>query len=873
MSGWWRRWRRRDRLEDELDAELRYHFDRRVDDFTAAGINPEDARRAARLEFGGLDQIKEQCRDARGTRGFHDLLSDARYALRLLRKDRWFAAVAIGALGLGIAVNNTQFTIVDAYCLRGLPIARADRVLFLSLRDRARGERAMAYADVVDVRRAATAFAEVAASASTSVPLGDATQAAESVTAAFISVPALHLLGRAPVLGRDFRDDDIHPGTPVAVLVSHRVWQTRYDGDPVIVGRAVRVSESPGVIVGVMPEGFTFPDHADLWIPLERMPGLNASRRDARTLSVFARLRDGKTQAQAQAELDAIGGRLAAAHPDTNGDLTPSAEPINAHYNGRITDPAWKAFTIVGALVVVIACANVANLMLMRWAVRAREVAMRSALGATRLRIVRQLLVESVMLAIGGGLLGLALSAVGLRLFIHAVPAAAIPYGGLSVNGRVLLVLLAVTMGTVLLFGLAPALSAVPQDIGGALKSGSLSVSHDTRVRRWTTGFLTVEFGLTVLLVSAVGLSLATFRRAQGPGGRIDRDHLLTLRLAASAGRYDTPAARRDLYDRLMERIAAVPGVTAVSCTNTLGLAGPASQVERESDGPPAPAGRLATLTLTIDAAYFRTLGLSLTSGRPFERRGERAGQHEVIVNERLAHLLFPDGTAIGRRIRVAAPAQEGDEEPWRTIVGIAPNLRQVPGAPSDPIVYLSFDDLLPARPALLIHAAGNPAALAPLVREQVRGIDADLPIVALQTARQAERETGWNARLSQNIIMTIAFIAVALAAVGLYAVTAYGVARRTREIGIRLALGARSGEVIRLVLRGAVVQVCLGFGAGLLLKTAWGRMFASVPSGGVDPFNLVSAMIILAVVASAASIAPALRALRVNPISALRSE
>ena len=869
---WWPRLLRRDRVERDLDAELRYHFDRRVDDFVAGGMSAVDARRAARLEFGGLEQIKERCRDARGTRWVEDLAGDARYGLRLLWRDRWFAAVAVAALALGIAVNNTQFTIVDAYCLRGLPIARADRVLFLGLRDKAHRDYAMAYADVMDVTRTATAFDQVAASRTVPVAFGDAMQAAESVTAAFVSVPALHLLGRAPAVGRDLGQDDARPGMPVAVLLSHRLWQTRYDATPSILGRAVRVSESPGVIVGVMPAGFTFPDHADLWMPLERMPGLDISRRDARSLSVFARLREGTTQAQAQAELDAIGATLSVQHPDTNDGLTPSAEPINAHYNGRITDPAWQAFTIVGALVLVIACANVANLMLMRSSVRAREVAMRTALGATRGRIVRQLLVESVVLAIAGGLLGLALSAVALQLFIHAVPAAAIPYGGLSVNGRVLLVLLAVTMATVLLFGLMPALSAVPADIGGALKTGTWSMSHDRRVRRWTTGFLTVEFGLTVLLVSAVGLSVAAFRRAQGPASHIDGDHLLTLRLAASGGRYETPAARRDLYDRLMDRIAAVPGVTALSFTNTLGLAGPPSEVERERDGSPGPAGRLMAPTLVIDGAYFRAIGLSLTSGRPFDRRGERAGQHEVIVNERLAHLLFADGMAIGERVRVAAPAEKPDAGPWRTIVGIAPNLRQAPGAPPDPILYLPFDDSLPVRPALLIQSAGDPAALAPLVREQVRGVDADLPILALQTAEQAERDAGWNRRISRNIIVTIAFIALALATVGLYAVTTYGVARRTREIGIRIALGAGVRAVTWLVLRGALRQVLLGLGVGVVLKTVWWRLFGG-PGEAIDLLNLAPTIAVLALVAFGASAAPVLRALRVDPISALRCE
>lgn len=868
---WWARLLRRDRAERELDAELRYDVDRRVEDFVAAGMSAEEARRAATLEFGGLDQIKERCRDARGTRWLEDLAADTRYALRLLRKDRGFATVAIVALGLGLAVFSTQFTIVEAYCLRGVPIDHPDRVAFIGMREIKGDTVPVSYADFVDMSRSATAFTAIAAAGTASVSLGDADQAADSVLAAFVSVPTLRLLRRAPALGRDFRDEDARPGAPPAVLLSYGVWKARYNGDPAIVGRAVRINGTPGLIAGVMPERFTFPEHPDVWMPLEQMPGLRSARRAARTLGVFARLRDEVAWPQVQAELEAIGGRLAAEFPDSHVGLAPSAEPINVHYNGSLSHPAWRAFMIVGILVVVIACANVANLMLMRSAVRAREMAMRTAIGATRLRIVRQLLVESSVLASAGGLLGLALSAVALQLFLHAVPAVAIPYGGLSVNFRVLAVLVAVAMGTVLLFGLVPALGAAPRDVGGALKTGSLSVTHDTRVRRWTTGFLTIEFGLTVLLVSAVGLSFASFRQAQGPDARIDRDHLLTLRLAASAERYNAPPARRDLYGRLSDRLGVIPGVTALSFTSTLGLTGPSSQIEREGDRPSGASGPSSAGTLSVDHSYFSALGLSLSSGRAFDPRGDRAGQAEAIVNERLASLLFPDGTAIGGRIRVA-PQARGEEAPWRTIVGIAPNLRQAPGEAPDPIVYLPFDSSLPVRPALLIRTTGDSAALAPLVRETVRGVDADLPIVALESARQAERNAGWNRRISQNIVSTIAFIAVSLAAVGLYAVTAYGVARRRREIGIRVALGARAANVIWLVARGAVVHVGAGFAAGFVMKELWAWLFGG-PGRGTDPVNLLSIVLVLAVVALLATLAPAFRALRVDPVSALRAE
>jgi hypothetical protein len=383
---------------------------------------------------------------------------------------------------------------------------------------------------------------------------------------------------------------------------------------------------------------------------------------------------------------------------------------------------------------------------------------------------------------------------------------------------------------------------------------------------------MTVEFGLTVLLVSGVGLSIDSFRRAGGAETRIEMDRLLTLRVAATAERYTAPAARRDLYARLLDRIAAISGVTTASFTNTAGLAGPPSEVERAGDIPRAPAGRLTAATVAADDGYFRALGLALTSGRAFGRSGERAGEHEAIVNERLAQLLFPDGAAIGGRIRAGAEAEDGHDAPWRTIVGIAPDLRHAPGAAPDPILYLPFDAVLPARPVLLIHAAADPAPLAAAVRQQVRGVDPDLPIVALETARQAERNAGWNRRMSMNIIMTIAFVAVALAAVGLYAVTAYAVARRTREIGVRVALGAPGRRVVWLVLRGTLVHVSAGLAAGLVMRRVWGRLFGG-PGAQLDPANLLSIVVVLAVIAAAATLAPVFRALRVDPVSALRAE
>ncbi|HEX5474989.1 MAG TPA: ABC transporter permease [Vicinamibacterales bacterium] len=865
--GWWRRLVRRGRLERDLDRELRYDFERRVEDHVDAGLSEEEARRQARLEFGGLDQIKERCRDARGTRWAHDLAQDLRYALRLLTKDRAFGIVAVLALGLGLGIDNTQFAIVNGYCLAGLPIAHADRVAYVDTVDDHGRRGGLSSREFEGVRAGASAFAELAAFAITPVALADAAHPADAFQAAYVSGDALRLLGRDPVLGRDFTAADDHAGAPAVVILSNTVWNTRYGADPAIVGQVVRIDDAPATVIGVMPAGFRFPNNANLWVPLARLPGLvDDARRD---LMAYGLLRNGASFTRARSQIEAIWPHLNGSRAK-HGVRRLMVQPINQRYLGKVTDPAWLAFMTVGLLVVLIACANVANLLLMRSVTRSREVAMRAALGASRGRIVRQLLAESAVVAMAGGILGLLVSALAIQAFAQAIPEAAIPYAGFHFDARVLAVLAAVCLGTVFVVGLAPALRTARVSVSEVLKSGG-AATHDHRVRRWTTVFLTAEFGLTVILVSAVGLNLQAFLDAQHADRSFDVSHILTASVALPHARYPTTAARAQFYDTILARAGRLPSVSAMSFASALPLGGTAPR-RIVADSSPSPAGKtLPTVgSVLIGRGYFQALGVQLRRGRAFTTEDARAGANTIIVNQRVADQFFPGENALGRHVRLGTDDGSAAAAPWLTIVGISPDIRQGPWIDADPIVYLPFEAALPPATAIIVRTHGAPEAAAPALRTEVRALDPDLPLAHLQTMTEAKWAAEWNRRISGAIVTLIALMALLLSTVGLYAVTAHGVAIRTREIGIRVVLGAERRQVVWTVLRGALVQVGLGLIVGIVLSVVWARLFGG-PGIGIDPGSLASLCGVLLIVALVASVAPAWRAARVEPATTLR--
>jgi putative ABC transport system permease protein len=549
--------------------------------------------------------------------------------------------------------------------------------------------------------------------------------------------------------------------------------------------------------------------------------------------------------------------------------------PINERFLGRLTEPAWLAFMVVGFLVALISSANVANLMLARSIGRAREFAIRASLGATRRRVLRQLLIEGVVLAAAGGALGLLIALAGVRLFRSAIPQNALPYWmDYSVDARVIAALLIVSFATVFVFALLPALRASKADVNRVLKDGGRP-GGDRGARRWTTVFLSAEYALTVVLLAQLVVS---YRAAVPPvpsDRLIETRQVLTAALTLPAASYPTAQQRADVYRRLEERVRAIPGISSVALASALPLTGaPETRLRVSSAQRAGGAAEGAVRTVAIGPRYFQTLGVAVIRGREFDDTDGTSRPAPVLVNERFADQFFAGQDPVGRQITVTGADAAAAADPL-TIVGVAANVRQRPFPDPDPIVYLPYRAAPPANMMLLARGAADPAGVVPLVRQEVVAEDASLPIYRIRTMAQVTREAQWNGRLSHMLVLAVTFIAVALSTVGLYAVTAHGVSQRTQEIGVRMALGAQPRRVVYIIVRRVLVQVAYGFAAGIICTIAWTRLSFSgrADISATDPQSLVVIAAILVAAAAIACFIPARRATRLDPVAAIRGD
>ncbi len=817
------------------------------------------------------------------------LWEDVRFAGRLLLKDKWFTLVAAIALALGIGVNATVFTFVNAVLIRGLPVPHPDRTMAIDSTDRVRNRNMpVSYLDFRDWRDASRSFEQLGAFNGVIANVSDEGQPPERFNGSYVSAISFAIMGQRPVVGRDFAPDEDRPGGAAVVILGHGVWTNRYGSNPSVIGRTVRINDVPTTVIGVMPEGFKFPFNTDLWMPLGMLPRLEEQRRNARQLQVFGLLAPGVTRAQAQSELINISRTIESENPDTNKDIQARVRTFSESQNGGPIRAVFLSLMGAVAFVLLIACANVANLLLSRSTNRAREISVRVSLGASRWRVVRQLLIESVILAVLSGLAGLGIAAIGIRLFDRATMDVGRPYWiQFTMDANVIGFFALICLGTGIIFGLAPALHVSKTDVNEVLKEGGRTGSAGVRARRWTGALMVAELTLTVVLLAGAGFMIRNFLNMYSFDLGIDTSKLLTMNLALPERKYPSLEQRLAFYERLEERLKSNPRIENVAVTSNIPMQGGFLR-RLEVDGKPLDQGQQApnVTMLTIDPRYFDTIGLPLQRGRNLSDEDGMPGREAAIINQRFAALHFPNEDPIGRRITLSidlqggAPPQGGiPTSLTATVVGIVPNVRQrdfqLPDP--DPIAYLPFRTDPRGFMALVVRSQGDPTLMTPILREEVRAIDADLPLFGIRTLDESLAQSRWPFRIFGSMFAIFALIALVLSAVGLYAVTAYAVSQRTQEIGIRMALGAQRNDVSWLFFRGSFNQIGIGLSLGIAGAFGVGQLFSStdllIQTSSRDPITIGGVAILLAAVAIAASIIPAKRATRLDPLIALRRD
>jgi predicted permease len=876
----------RRRLERELEEEITFHREMRQQELEAEGTLPAAAASAARRALGNDALACNQSRDVWIWPWLQDLTQDIRFAGRLLVKEWRFTAAAILALALGIGANTTVFTFVNGTVIRDLPLQDADRLMFLRMVDARQRPLGVSWADARDWRAAQT-LSHLVTSFDFAMNVSEEGLPAQRYMGSYISVDAFSMVGKMPLMGRGFLLEDDTLDAPRVAIIAFSVWTSRYNRDPAIIGRVIRINDVPATIVGVMPERFHFPFATEMWMPAALNmgpPGTIDARRGNRNIlaTAFGRLADGATREQAQAELDTITARLARDYPATNDGLSVAIDSVDAVYREGFQQILLLMMGAV-AVVLLIACVNVANLLMARAANRSREIAIRSSLGGSRWRIVRQLFIESVLMATVAGAVGLLLAFYGVRVYSSVFLQSGVDtpppfWFDFSMDAGVYAFLALICVVASIAFGLAPALHISKTQASDILRDASRSHTAGVRARRWTGALMVAELALTLMLLASAGLFVRSFLVVYDASHVFDTSNIMTMRLSLAGQKYASPERIKLFFRELDERlqVPALGSVTVASDIPIMTLTN--SQRQLEIDGRIMPDPPLATAYLYIGPRYFETLRLRLLNGRDFNEIDGSPGHESVIVNQRFAAMFFPDADPLGQRIRLTNAATPDAPRPWFTIIGIAPTIPQIAsGRDPEPVVY-SF---IPSEPgphrlvSIIARADGDRAAIVTLMRDAVQKVDPTLPGYFVQTMDEIVAGTHRPFRVIGSMFGLMAAIALLLASVGLFALTAHGVAQRTQEIGVRMALGAGSRAVLWMFVKRTLVHLAIGLAIGLMGAVAAGRMLGQflVGTTPIDPIALGAVSVVLIGVATLASLLPARRATRVDPLVALRCE
>jgi putative ABC transport system permease protein len=872
LTSLWRNLFHKDRVEQEFSEEIQAYLDMLTEAKLRQGLTPREARRNALIEVGGVEQVQERVREIRMGQFIETAWRDIRLGVRTLVHSPIFTVVTVLSLALGIGANTAIFSVVNGLLLRPLPYPEPEQIVhvwhtppqqsFPGL-DRF----SVSPANYIDWKAQSTAFEQMSVYTYTGLSLSTSNDPMPLIGAA-VSSDFFSVLRSNPRQGRTFTPDEEQPGRDQVVVISHGLWQRAFGANPNIVGQPLTLNSRSFTVVGIMPAGFEFPREADLWVPL----AWDEKERQVRSIHdylVVARLKQNVSVDKAQAEMSTISSRLEQQYTEDNKGWGARVIPLREDLFGDIRTALLVLFCAVG-FVLLIACANVANLMLARGANRQKEMAVRIALGAGRARLVRQLLTESVLLAVTGGLLGLLLAVFGSRILVQlgSLPS----YIGIDTWALGFTLLVSFAAGIII--GIVPALQFTRTSISETLKQGSGRTGGSPIKQHTRKALVVSEVALSLVLLIGAGLMIRSFWKLQNVDPGFDTSNALTMSVMLTPIRYSEPHQQLAFFDRATEEIRAVPGVVSVGATTTIPLAGGGSTQPFSIEG--RPAGAIAeqpmAQTRYISSDYFRAIGIPLRQGRFFSDQDRDKSVPVIIISDAMARRFWPGENPIGKRLTPSFHSEQGARE----IVGVVGDIK-TRGLDVDAaaMMYLPFKQAPRPFLSFVVRSASNPESLIQPVSTAIYSIDKEQALTDVQTMEQVLKKSLSDRRFNMTLLLTFAGVALLLAAVGVYGVMNYTVTLRKRELGIRMALGAEARDVLRLVLGQGLTLTLIGVAAGLISAYALTRLMASLLYGvtATDYLTFITVPAVLIVVGLAASYVPARRATKVNPTIALRTE
>ncbi len=877
---WFRIWRlfRREPAEADLDDELRFHLQRQVEKYVESGLPRDAALRRAAIEFGGLGQVKEECRDARGVHLLETLVRDFRYAVRTLRKSPGFTSVALLTLALGIGANTAIFSVVYGALLRPLPYKDASRLVVLNETTPKVGSVAVSYPNYQDWRALNRVFFAMSAVCQTSFNL-TGIERAENISGEAVSPNFLSMLGLHPLLGRDFEAAEERAGTAPVVLLSYEFWQSHFAGARNVVGRTITLDGRGFTVIGILPPGFRSIDKTDVVEPVGVWATKNASiteRGERGDLVVMGRLAAGKSLAQARAEMGGIAARLAREYPEEDDQFGVSLRPLREHFIGDVRPAILILFAAV-MFVLLIACANVANLFLMRGAGRRKEIALRLAIGAGRGRIVGQLLMESFVLAFSGGLLGLGLAMLGIRAMASLIPVEALGGATVSLSGVVLLFAALLVFLSALVFGLTPAMISAKADVQSELKDGGRAMSGSRKQNRWHSILATSEIALALVLLVGAGLLMQSLFRLLSVDPGFQTERVLTMQMSLHTAQYGKDANILHFWEQVLERCRVLPGVETAALGTVVPLTDDHSRSDITVEGMPLPkVGNFPHPDIHIvSPGYFSALGVPLLHGRGFTETDSEKSLQAGMINVSIARRFFGHANPVGKRFMFDRPSPTQAPK-WITIIGVVGDTKLYGLAnPARLEVYIPYRQAVTGDMNLVVKSATDPAALTSAIRSAIAAIDKDQPVFGIATMKDLIGKSMATRRLTLILLALFSGLALVLATIGIYGVISYSVAQRTHEIGIRVALGAERGMVLRMIFAQGLRIAAAGIAIGIVVSFGLMRLMTNLlfSVSAADPLTFLAVTTLLVVIALLASYVPAHRSLHIDPMIALRYE